>query len=132
MVPTPKNDENAIQYVSSLLKTHRNGEEMEQYWFPTPDNPGDEAFHTPIQKRILSELRTLQELEQLNPWDDEQSRQQFLSNFDRKDSMLNVQEIKTIENLLVEIHDLFARHRFDIGMNETFTVKLTPKDDSPA
>ena len=32
----------------------------------------------------------------------------------------------------VEFHDIFARHRFDIGMNEEFTVKLTPKDDSPA
>ena len=57
---------------------------------------------------------------------------QFLSNFDCKDSMLNAQEIETLENLLVEFHDIFARQRFDIGMNETFTVKLTPKDDSPA
>ena len=87
-----ENDENAIQYVSSLLKTHRNGEDMEQYWFPTPDNPGDETSHTPIQRRKLSELRILQELEQLYPLDDEQSRQQFLSNFDWKDSMLNSQE----------------------------------------
>ena len=29
-------------------------------------------------------------------------------------------------------HDIFARHRFDIGINEEFKVKLTPKDDSPA
>ena len=34
--------------------------------------------------------------------------------------------------MLVEFHDVFARHRFDIGMNEEFKVKLTPKDDSPA
>ena len=34
--------------------------------------------------------------------------------------------------MLVEFHDIFARHRFDIGMNEEFKVKLTPKDDSPA
>ena len=37
-----------------------------------------------------------------------------------------------IESILVEFHDIFARHRFDIGMNEEFMVKLTPKDDSPA
>ena len=37
-----------------------------------------------------------------------------------------------MEELLVEFHDIFARHRFDIGMNEDFKVKLTPKDDSPA
>ena len=126
------NDDNAIQYVSSLLKTHRNNEEVNQYWFPTPENPGDESTQTPIQRRILTELRNLQELEQLNPLQDEQSRQQFLGNFHWQDSMLNAQEIATIENLLVEFHDIFARHRFDIGMNEEFTVKLTPKDDSPA
>ena len=32
----------------------------------------------------------------------------------------------------MEFHDIFARHRFDIGVNEEFTVKLTPKDESPA
>ena len=46
--------------------------------------------------------------------------------------MLQQHEIKQIEALLVEFHDIFARHMFDIGMNEEFTVKLTPKDDSPA
>ena len=46
--------------------------------------------------------------------------------------MLNGQEIANIENQLVEFHDIFASHRFDIGMNEEFTVKLTPNDDSPA
>ena len=42
--------------------------------------------------------------------------------------MLRQNGIKQIEALLVEFHDIFARHRFDIGMNE----ELTPKDDSPA
>ena len=32
----------------------------------------------------------------------------------------------------MEFHDIFARHRFDIGMKEEFKVKLTPKNDSPA
>ena len=105
---------------------------MEQYWFPTPKNPGDETTHTLFQERILSELRNLQELEQLNPLENAQSRQQIMNNFDWKDSMLNRQEIADIENLLVEFHNIFARHRFDIGMNEDFTVKLTSKDDSAA
>ena len=46
--------------------------------------------------------------------------------------MLQPTEIARIEDLLVEFHDIFARHRFDIRMNEDFKVKLTPKDDSPA
>ena len=46
--------------------------------------------------------------------------------------MLQQHEIERTETLLVEYHDIFARHRFDIGINEEFTVKLTPNDDSPA
>ena len=45
--------------------------------------------------------------------------------------MLQPPEIARIEDLLVEYHDILARHRFDIGMNEDFKVKLTPKDNSP-
>ena len=127
-----ENEEDAIYYVSSLLKANRNIDQYEQYWFPTPENPGDEDSHTPIQRRILQELRNLQEAEQLNPQNDDESRREFLGNFDWKDSMLQQHEIKKIESLLVEYHDIFARQRFDIGINEEFTVKLTPKDDSPA
>ena len=127
-----ENEEDAVYYISSLLRANRNNDQYEQYWFPTPENPGDEASHTPIQKRILRELRNLQEAESLNPQEDEESRQTFLSNFDWKDSMLQQHEIKQIEALLMEFHDIFARHRFDIGINEEFTVKLTPKDDSLA
>ena len=125
-------EEDAIYYVSSLLKANRNNDQYGQYWFSTPENPGDEDSHTPIQRRILQELRNLQEAEQLNPQNDDESRRKFLGDFDWKDSMLQQHEIKEIESLLVEYLDIFARYRFDIGMNEEFTVKLTPKDDSPA
>ena len=127
-----ENEEDAVYYIISLLKANRNNDQHEQYWFPTPENPGDEASHTPIQQRILRELRSLEEIETLNPQDNEESRRKFLSNFDWKDSMLQQPEIKQIETLLMEFHDIFARHRFDIGENEEFTVKLTPKDESPA
>ena len=126
-----ENEEDAVHYISSLLKANRNNDQYEQYWFPSPEKPGDEASHTLIQKGLLRELRNLQEAESLNPQEDEESRQKFLNHFDWKDSMLQQHEIKQIEVLLVAFHDIFARHRFDIGMNEEFTVKLTPKDDSP-
>ena len=76
------NPENAAYYVSSLIKSPKNEDDKENYWFPTPENPGDPQLHTPIQQRILKELHTLQELEQLNPQDDPESRKQFLANFD--------------------------------------------------
>ena len=126
------NPENAAHYASSLIKSTKLDDFKENCWFPTPEDPGDSQHHTPIQKRILSELINHQELEKLNPQDDTESRRQFLSNFDWTDSMLQPAEIARIEDLLVEFHDIFARHRFDIGMNEDFKVKLTPKDDSPA
>ena len=126
------NPENSAYYASSLIKSTKPEDFKENFWFPTPEDSGDPQHHTPIQKRILSELINLQELEKLNPQDDPESRRQFLSNFDWTDSMLQPAEIARIEDLLVEFHDIFARHRFDIGMNEDFKVKLTPKDDSPA
>ena len=56
-----ENEDDAIYYISSLLKANRNNDQFEQYWFPTPESPGDEASHTPMQKRILRELRNLKD-----------------------------------------------------------------------
>ena len=47
-------------------------ENNEAYWFPTPQEPGDEAQHTPKQIRIIQELIALQKLEQLNPQDNQE------------------------------------------------------------
>ena len=126
------NLQNAAFYVSSLIKSPKPKHFHVKNWFLTPEDPGDPQQHTPIQKRILTALQNLQELEKLNPQDDPESRRQFLTNFDWTDSMLQPDEIARIEDLFVEFHDIFARHRFVIGMNEEFKVKLTPKDDSPA
>ena len=59
-----KNHDDAIHYKNSLLKTSKSDEFNETYWFPTPQNPGSEQEHTPIQTRILNELRKLEQLEQ--------------------------------------------------------------------
>ena len=37
-----------------------------------------------------------------------------------------------IEEILIEFHNIFARHRFEIGTNWEVNVKLTPNDDRPA
>ena len=39
---------------------------------------------------------------------------------------------RAVENLFVEFHDIFARHRFDIRINTEFKVQLTPLDNRPA
>ena len=126
------NTENSAHYASSLSKSTKPEDFKENYWFPTPKDPWHPQHHTTIQKKILSQLINLQELEKLNPQDNPESRRQFLSNVDWIDSMLQPTEIARIEDLLVEFHDILTKHRFDIGMNEDFKFKLTPKDDSPA
>ena len=126
------NHDDAIHYINSLLKTSKENEVNETYWFPAPQNPGNKKEHTPIQTRILNELRELEQLEKLNPLENTNSRNQFLSNFDWTDSTLQSEAKQAVENLLVEFHDLIARHRFDIGINTEFKVQLTPLDNRPA
>ena len=94
----------------------------------TTENPGNTEEHTPIQTRILKELRELQEKEKLNPKDDVESRMKIIKRFDWSDTLLNATEKQAVEDILVEYHDIFARHRMDIGMNTEFKVRLTPKD----
>ena len=68
-------------------------------------------------------------MEKLSPKDDSESQMQFLKIFDWTDTLLTEIEKQAVENILVEYHDIYARHRMDIGMNTEFKVKLTPKDD---
>ena len=124
--------DDAIHYINSLLKTSKNDGVYWTYWFPTPQNPGNEKEHTPIQTRILNELQELEQLENVNPLENTNSRNQFLSNFDWKDSTLQPEAKQAVENLLVEFHDIFARHSFDIGINTEFKVQLTPLNTRPA
>ena len=75
------NHDDAFHYIHSLLKKSKTDEVNETYWFPTPQNPGNEREHTPIQTRILKEIWELEQLERLNPLEETKSRNQFLSNF---------------------------------------------------
>ena len=127
-----QHEETTDVYINELLKVPQPNPEQESYWFPIPEDPGDPASYTPIQQRIYNELLELKELEKLNPHDNESSRKAFLSNFDWSDTTLSPIERQEIEEILVEFHDIFARHRFDIGINREFKVKLTPNDDRPA
>ena len=48
---------------------------------------------------------------------DEESRKKFLGNFGWKNYTLTSEETARFEKFLVKFHDIFAKHRFDIGMN---------------
>ena len=125
----PEGDPDLITYLTELLRTNKPDQQTNTFWFTTPKNPGNTEQHTPIQTRILTELHELQRKEKLFPKDDIESRTEFLKRFDWTDTLLTETEKQAVEDILVEYHDIFARHRMDIGMNTEFKVKLTPKYD---
>ena len=125
----PEGDPDLVTYLTELLRTNKPDQQTNTFWCPTPENPGNTDDHTPIQKRIPTEICELQRREKLNPKDDIESRMEFLKRFDWTDTLLTETEEQAVEDILVEYHDTFARHRMDIGMNTEFKVKLTPKVD---
>ena len=131
-VITEDDSEQTLEYSNELLKTTEKPEMSQQFWFPTPDNPGDPSTHTPVQRRILREIEDLDEIQKLNPTTSQEDRPKFLESFKWDDSQLDDPDQKDIENILVEYHDILARHRLDIGVNHDFKITLTPKNDQPA
>ena len=125
----PQGDPDLTAYLYELLRTNKPEQQDNTFWFATPENPGKPEDHTPVQTRILKELNELKDKEKPNPQESTESRKKFLKRFDWTDTLLNETEKHAIEDILVEYHDIFARHRMDIGMNTEFKVKLTPKDD---
>ena len=127
MIPQDDLDLNA--YLNELLRTNKTEQQDDTFWFPTPENPGKLEDHTPIRTRILKEINELKDKEKLNPQESTESRNKFLKRFDWTDALLTAREKQAIEDILVEYHDIFARHRMVIGMNTEFKVKLTTKVD---
>ena len=68
-------------YVNEFMKSSKNEQNNEFFWFPTPENRGNEEEHTPIQRRILKEIREFIKKEELDPLKDQESRKQFLEMF---------------------------------------------------
>ena len=71
----------------------------------------------------------MQQKERLNPKDDIESRIEVLKRCDWTDTLLTETVKQAVEDIRVDYHDIFVRHRMDIGMNTEFKLKLTPKDD---
>ena len=53
----------------------------------------------------------------------------FLERFDWTDTLLTKTEKHAVEDIVLEYHEVFARHRMDIGINMEILVSLTPKVD---
>ena len=122
----PEGDPDLVTYLTELLTNNKPDQQTSTFWFTTPENPGNTDDHTPIQTRILKELRELQQKEKLNPKDDTQSRNEFSKQFYWTDTLLTETEKQAIEDIPIDYHDTLAGHRMDIGMNTEFKLKLTP------
>ena len=124
-------DPDLTAFLNELLRTSKPEQQDNTFWFPRPENPGKPEDRTPIQTRNLKELNELKDKGKLNPQEGTESQNKFLKRFDWTDTLLTEKEKQAIEDILVEYHNIFARHRMDYGMNTEFKVKLTPKDDKP-
>ena len=126
---TLRGDPDLTAYLNELLRTNKPEQQNNKFWFPTPENRGKPKDHTPIQIRIFKEVNELRDKEKLNPQESTESRNDFLERFDWTDTALRKMEKQAFEIIPVDYHDVFARHRMDIGMNMEFKLKLTLKDD---
>ena len=103
----------------------------DELWFPTPENCSNPGTLTGIEKRIYDEIVQLKKEEKLDPISNALDKQKFLAQFPWKNSVFNSEQRRAVENLLLDYHHIFARHRLDIGKNDDFKVKLTPEHDEP-
>ena len=83
-------NDDVVTYINAPMQVERQDDNEEKFWFPTSGNPGNEQEHSPIQKRILKELRepVELELEKLDPTGNEESRNKFLAMFKRTASLI--------------------------------------------
>ena len=126
----PQGDLDLTAHLNEFLRKNKPEQQNNTSWFPTPENLGKSEYHTLIQTRTLKELTELKDKEKLHPQDNRESRNSFLERLDCTDTLLTEIEKQAIEDILVNSHDIFTRHRMDIGMNTEFEVKLPPKDNN--
>ena len=125
----PQDDPDLTAFLNELLRTKQSEQQNHLFWFSKPENPGKPEDRTPIQTPILKNLIELKEKEKLKPQKSTESRSKLLERFDWIDTLLKKTEKQSIEDILIDWHDNFARQRMDIGLNTEFKVELTPKDD---
>ena len=75
----PQGDPDPTAYLKELLRTTKCEQQDNTFWFPTPETLARPEDHTPIQTRILKELKELKDKEKLNPQEGTESRSKFLN-----------------------------------------------------
>ena len=99
--------------------------------FTTPETCPDPTNLSPLQREIYEQLLKLQEMEKFDPKGNHQDKITLLSKFPLEKLTLSDQQKAIVGELLVEFSDIFAKHRFDVGYNTDFKIKLTPERSIP-
>ena len=103
----------------------------EKLWFPTPETCSDLSDLTSLQRDIYDQILQFQRLEKMNPKVNPDDRDAFLKKFTWDSCVLTADQKQKLEEFLIEYHDVFAKHRFDVGYNTELKVKLTPSNPLP-
>ena len=97
---------------------------------PPPENTTEPDKLDHFNRRVYDLIKDCKE-KALDPTKSPEMRKEFLGLFEWEGTQFNKEQQKDIEHLLVKCHGIFARHRFDIGGNNEFKVKLTPTHNDP-
>jgi len=63
----------------------------------------------------------------MDPKNNEANKLEFLKKCSWDTCVLNTDQKRQLGEFLVEFHDVFAKHRFDVGYNTELKIKLTPE-----
>ena len=86
---------------------------------------------TPLQREIYDQILQLQRQEKMDPKNNEADKLEFLKKFSWDTCVLNADQKRQLAEFLVQYHDVFAKHRFDVGYNTELKIKLTPEHPLP-
>ena len=67
----------------------------------------------------------------MDPKNNDIDKMEFLKKFSWDTFVLNADQKRQLEDFLVEYHDVFAKHRSDVGYNTELKIKLTPEPTLP-
>ena len=70
-------------------------------------------------------------MDRIDPLNNQTDKETFLSKFPWQDSVLQAEQRELVEELLLEFHDIFAKHIFDNGSNTELKIFLNPEHDLP-
>ena len=126
------------KHTSQLLKDnnynrqHRvKAQQSETFWLPTTETRERPDKLNGIEKTTFLQLQENREKEKLKHFSSNEDRVKFLKQILWESTLLTIEEKTQVEEFLVEYHDIFARHRLDVGRNDVFKVKFTPEYERP-